>query len=286
MVVKLIFTMKYIKIIIVTLLSVSFLVGAFFFAVGYLKPSPGGVYIDTIPSSNVYINGKYMDVTPYKNTFEVGKVKIKMVPNDTTLSPYETEVDLKSGIQSVIMYKFSQIPEESNGYVLSFDKQPNGGANIVVVSDPEGAQVFIDNQVEGFAPYKSVNLEAKKYKLSIKKTGYDDMDMSVKLYEGYKLNVLANLAKSPVSTPSPEPTPSTKTYIEILDTPTGFLRVRTEAGSKGEEIAEVKPGSKFLFLEEDSDSGWYKIQYKEPAPGLPNGIQGWVSNQYSKKVEE
>jgi hypothetical protein len=60
--------------------------------------------------------------------------------------------------------------------------------------------------------------------------------------------------------------------------------MRTEPGLKGEEIAELKPGTKYLYLERDTQSGWNKIQYQDPAPGLPNGITGWVSGQYSQIV--
>ena len=88
----------------------------------------------------------------------------------------------------------------------------------------------------------------------------------------------------PTATPSPTPVP--KTFVLILKTPTGFLRVRTLPGSGGEEIAEVKPGEKYRYLDTDEASGWYKIQYKEPVAGLPDGITGWVSNQYSQIATE
>ena len=72
-----------------------------------------------------------------------------------------------------------------------------------------------------------------------------------------------------------------KSFIEILDTPTGFLRVRTLPGSAGSEIHQVKPGEKYPFLEEDEETGWFKIQFQDPAPGLPEGIVGWVSNEFT-----
>ncbi|MCX6704567.1 MAG: SH3 domain-containing protein, partial [Candidatus Woesebacteria bacterium] len=80
------------------------------------------------------------------------------------------------------------------------------------------------------------------------------------------------------------PAPVERTYIEILSTPTGFLRVRSGPGATGSEIAQVKPGDRYLFLDEDVATGWVKIQYEAPAAGLPNGIEGWVSGQYIKKI--
>ena len=52
------------------------------------------------------------------------------------------------------------------------------------------------------------------------------------------------------------------------------------------EIAEVTPGSKYLYLDTDIATGWFKIQYEEAKQGLPNGIVGWVSNEFAKKIED
>jgi uncharacterized protein YgiM (DUF1202 family) len=75
-----------------------------------------------------------------------------------------------------------------------------------------------------------------------------------------------------------------RTYIQILTTPTGFLRVRSGPGATGSEIAQVKPGAQYPFLDEDVATGWLEIQYEVPTAGLPNGIEGWVSGQYVKKI--
>ena len=63
--------------------------------------------------------------------------------------------------------------------------------------------------------------------------------------------------------------------IQVLDTPTGFLRVRANPSTGASELTQVKPGEKYSLLEEKS--GWYKIRVKE-------GLEGWVSGQYAKKL--
>lgn len=62
--------------------------------------------------------------------------------------------------------------------------------------------------------------------------------------------------------------------VVILDTPTGWLRVRSGPGTTFVEVAKVNPGEKYEFLEESS--GWYKIQFK-------GGKEGWVVGTYVKK---
>ena len=80
-------------------------------------------------------------------------------------------------------------------------------------------------------------------------------------------------------TPAPAPkvtsTPPDRPYVEILDTPTGWLRVRSSpTSSENNEIAKVYPGETYAFLEVN-DTGWYKIK-------LSDGQEGWISGQYAK----
>ncbi len=286
--------MKTLKIVSATVVTLLFLAGAFFFLIGYLKAKPGGIFVDSNPASSVYINGNLVGKTPYSGTYETGQINLKLVPEiaDRSLVPYETKVTLISKIQTVIRREFGKSEEESSGDVISFEKEGGSAPTLVVVSTPDNAQVSIDGVPRGFAPYKTSSISPAQHQITVKSPGYMDRIMSVKPLAGYRLTVFVKLGKGESSidgnTPTPSPTPSaeSKVYVLISQTPTGFLRVRTEPGTKGKEIAEVKPGEKYQFLEEDPVTGWYKIQYQEPKPGLPNGIQGWVSGQYAKKVDE
>ncbi len=81
------------------------------------------------------------------------------------------------------------------------------------------------------------------------------------------------------ATPRPSPTAAlAKPYVEILTTPTGWLRVRSEPNGLVEnEVAKVNTGETYPFIE-SNDTGWYKIEY-EP------GKQGWVAATYAKLVK-
>lgn len=68
-----------------------------------------------------------------------------------------------------------------------------------------------------------------------------------------------------------------KVQVEILQTGTGWLRVRSGPSLGDSEIAKVNVGEKHEFLEEQG--AWYKIK-------LPEGTEGWISSQYAKKVAE
>jgi uncharacterized protein YgiM (DUF1202 family) len=65
--------------------------------------------------------------------------------------------------------------------------------------------------------------------------------------------------------------------VEVSQTPTGYLRVRSEPSTLGNEVGRVVPGVKYNLIETDVKSGWFKIEYSE-------GQSGWISNQFAKRI--
>lgn len=279
--------MKTLKIVLITVVVLIVILATALFLIGYFKPKPSGLMVDTIPASSVFINGNFVGKTPFRGTIKTGQINLKLVPDssDKNLIAYETKVGLASGIETVVRREFGESEETSSGEVISFDKTSGNSSGLIVISSPDNSQVLVDGVAQGFSPYSLSPATAGPHQVTVRAAGYMDKGMNVKTRKGYKLTIYTKLAKSQDVLPSPSPTPSESksiAYVLIGDTPTGFLRMRTKPGTSGEEIAELKTGSKYLFIEADLESGWYKIQYKDSAPGLPNGITGWVSNQYAQ----
>jgi len=279
--------MQTFKVVAITIISLIALAGAVLFAIGYFQPKPGGLRVEASTPSSVYVNGVLVGKTPFKGTYKAGNISLKVVPElgSANLFPFEIKLSLAPGIETVVGREFGISEDESSGGIISFEKGTGKETSLIVISTPDNAQVSIDGVPKGFAPYKSSSISPAEHQITVKATGYTDRVMTVKIISGFRLNVFAKLAKVKAPAATPTPVPVARTYIEILPTSTGFLRVRTAPGTAGEEIAQVNPGEKYLFLEEDAATGWYKIQYRDVVPGLPNGISGWVSNQFTKKVE-
>lgn len=272
--------------ILLSLISLACLVAAAFFLIGYFKPKPGGILVTTSPVASVYINGVLMGSSPYQGYYKAGQIDLKLIPNvsDTSLIPYEINVKLVPEIQTVVGREFAKTEDQSSGDVIYFEKTGEADAGLVVTSTPENAQVSVDGVPRGFAPYKTSTISPAQHRITVEAPGYIDRNMTVKTLVGYRLTVFAQLAEGS-TTPSPSPTPAPpQTLVQIENTPTGYLRVRSKPGTAGEEIAEVKPGSTYPYLNEDTATGWLEIQYEPVAPGLPDGIVGWVSNQFAKKT--
>ncbi len=259
------------KTILVSIVLISFFLLATFFLIGYLKPKPAGILIKTVPESNVYVNGNLLGRTPINTTFKAGNISLKMVPDDleNKLVPYETDLNLFSGIKTVIKWNFGELPEFSSGSIVSFERNNIKEASLVVVSTPDNLQVSLDGVSKGFSPVKISSITPGEHQLEVKSSGYIDQALVVRPQTGYKLTVFVKLAKVPEL---PEIKTIPERFVEILSTPTGFLRVRSEPGGKGLEVAKASPGDKFLLLEEDPETGWYKIEL------------GWISNEFSQII--
>lgn len=281
--------MPKLKIIFYIFLALLLVFGITILLIDFFKPKFAGLIVNTVPISSIYINGVFVGKSPYTGTNKAEQINLKLVHdvNGNNLNSYETKINLVPGVKTVVDREFGVSEETSSEDVISFDRTGGKLAGLVIISTPDGSQVLIDGVSVGLTPYNFNSITTGAHKITIKSDGYTERNLNIKTVEGLRLTVFAKLAKdngqaSQEASPSPQ---AIKAYVIINDTPIGFLRMRTEPGTQGEEIAELKPGDKYPYLDKDEKTGWYKVQYKDPAPGLPNGITGWVSSQYSALSE-
>lgn len=271
------------KIIIIIFFVLGLITTLILYLLGYFKPKGAGIVVESTPISLVYINGNQVGRTPYQATREPGEVTVKLIPENkpSELTTFETKVALISGIQTVVKRDLGVNDEVSSGEILSFEKTGGSAASLSMVSIPDAARIFIDGNQRGFAPYKVNSVSPGNHQLVFSATGYGDRTISLTTLTGYQLTVVVKLAKTGDAQASPTPQPQTessKVYVVVLDTPNGFLRVRSEPATTGTELARVTTGTRYVVIEEDTKAGWTKIEYEE-------GKEGWVSSQYVKKVE-
>lgn len=292
--------MRRIRIALFVLVLVGLIVAGVLFAVGYFNPKGAGISIETIPESTVYVNGQQVGRTPYKQTSKPSEITVKLVPDsfEVPLAPYETKTTLVSGIETVIAYQFAETNDGSSGEIVSFDKVGNDETSLAVVSTPDSSQVSIDGQLRGFTPYKTSNITQGEHTLTLSSEGYIEKSINVKTQQGFKLTLIVKLAidknsEKPVDEENnineedvEGASEEEAVMVEILPTGTGFLRVREEPSTLSDEIARVSPGEKFILLETDEETGWYKIEYLETQANEDDqpSRAGWISNEYAKEV--
>ena len=272
-----------IRAVVVTAFLVLIIIIVALYAIG-TKPRPAGLLVIANIPASVYVDGQLGGKTPYEATFLKNNVNIRVVPDDLTVGKeYEVSVPLSQGLKSVVKKEFNLDENLESSYLVFFEKKEAKNPSLGVETIPDGSQIYIDGTPRGFAPYILDLVSQGEHQLTIKNTGYNDMEILVKTLPDYNLRVVAKLSKIADVLSASDISNQNAVYIAILDTPTGYLRVRAEPDSSAIEIHQVNPGEKYLLLEESSDMKWYKIQLQEPAPGLPDGISGWVSAEYSQK---
>lgn len=270
---------------------------ALFLAIQYylnVNARKGALQVTSSPESKVYLNDKYLGQTPLckceaSDMLSAGEYTIRMVPIDTSLREFQEKITISQAVLTVVDRKFGK-NALSEGSIISLspltDKRKT---ELLVVSFPQGAEVLLDDAEIGNTPLLHKDPTESDHVLKVTKEGYNEKEVRIRTPLGYKLTVAAYLstntmAPSPTQAPSnttPTPTGSItptpkQEKIIILETPTGFLRVRESASTGASEVGRVNPGQSFPMASEQD--GWFEIT-------LPNETKGWVSSDYAEKQQ-
>lgn len=285
--------MKKIVFIIIPALLIATLVFLIIRYMNNLRLQKGALQVTSSPESRVYLNNKYIGSTPLSkidsnDMIQEGNYTIRLVPTDANFSEYQEKITISKGILTVVDRRFKK-GALSEGYVISlyplFDKKK---IELEIISFPTDADIELDSNKIGKTPFLYKKPTESDHLLQINKNGYKEKTVRVRTPKGYRLTVIAYLGVlsstggelSPTVSPSspfPTATPSatqSATKVLILDTPTGFLRVRASYSLNSAIITTVSPGNTFPLLGEQGD--WFEIK-------LTDGTTGWVSGQYAKK---
>ena len=272
-------------------MAILVLFGIILLLVGFFKPKGAGILVQTTPAASVFVDGEQVGRTPYNAVHNPEEVVIKLVPEsfDTPLTPYETVVNLTSGVETVVVREFGESEEDSAGEIVSFEKVGKGETSLAVLSDPDSAQIKIDGIIRGFAPFKTTDIVSGEYTLTLSAPGYKERSIKIQTREGYMLTVVVKLVSSGEVVEEEivegEEDEEKVVYVKILSTPTNFLRVRSEPTTTGNELTKVTPGERFVFVEENEEGDWYKIEYKE-AEGDLLAQTGWIFSTYAEMTED
>lgn len=254
-----------------------------FFLKDKLSPAQAKLEIKTNVPATVSVDGEQAGQVPLEYYHKPGEVTIRLVPvvSEKPLAPWGTKLTLIEGVTTIVRRDFGETDSDSAGEVLSFEKVGGVDSGISVVSVPDASQVTFDGQPRGFTPLKISQTTSGEHSLVISHPGFLDRTISsLKTVPGYNLVAVVFLAEDKTGKNDAGGSSLTekKATVEILSTPTGFLRVRQEPTTGSTESARVKPGEKYPFLGQNEAGDWVKIEYE-------SGKVGWVSSQYAKKTD-
>ncbi len=244
----------------------------------------GALQVTSTPASKVYLNDKLIGTTPLcrcelPDMLESGNYTAKLIPTEGDFKPFEEKISINKSTLTVVDRTFDN-SASSQGSVISLS--PLTGKKeieILVISFPDKGNVFLDNNLVGSSPLLLKNVTESDHDLKISRDGYKSKSVRIRTALGYKLTSLVYLgikeltisSQSAQNVASSSAVPTVKKAV-ILNTPTGFLRVRDDFSLAGAEIGRVSPGETFDII--DEKNGWFKIKLKD-------GTQGWISADYA-----
>jgi hypothetical protein len=244
----------------------------------------GALQVTSAPVAKVYLNGKLLGQTPLcqcelKDMLTIGDYSLKLVPIQVGFEPFEEKITINPKVLTVVDRSFATQGLGSGSVINLSPLSDPKDAQISIVSFPDSAQVFLDDNLEGQSPIILKNVTESDHELKLSKDGYKDKIVRIKTTPGYKLDAFIFLGINPDVAAITASTASASASLPIakviiLQTPTGFLRVRDQASLNGSEVGQVKPGETYALLSEQPD--WFQIK-------LANGKSGWISSQYSQK---
>lgn len=253
----------------------------------FANPTVAGIKILSNAESDVYVDDKFVGKTPFTGKFSKANIDLRLVPPaGFDYKVYETKLKLTPGVQTFIKHEFASNDDFSSDEIVSFSDSKSPDAGLVVLSKPSGAEVWIGGVLQGNTPYFFNSITVGTHPVTIKYGGYLDKNFEIRTVESKRLTLFLKLAKEDAKSTenvnneaeSLDPTG----IVEIKEIPSGYVKLRTNYGTEGDDIALLKPGEKFPFLEKNEVGDWYKIIYKMPASGIPKGIVGWVPAEYSR----
>ena len=247
-----------------------------------------GLKVYSTPQALVFVDNVQIGQTPLEKLFPPGEVTVKIIPDTlSTISPYQAKIRLTANAYTVIRRDFGDSDVLSAGEITSLLKESGPEASLSVVSSyPDSAAISLDGQPQGFTPLLISPVSPGDHQITLTAPGFTDRVISALAIAGYRLTLTVKLAGLPapiISLPTPTlPATSSATlsrpYVTILDTPTGFLRVRSAPSTTASESGRVKPKENYPLLK--SEPGWYLIKVKLEATS-----SGWISSQYAKAFQ-
>lgn len=255
----------------------------------------GALQVTAVPQSTVYLNGKRLGKTPLcacgspskLNTLVSGDYTFRLVPQESSLLPYEDKIHITTGVMTVVDRTAGKGATSEGSILTLIPLKEKNAREISVLSFPQKAQVLIDDNDVGQTPIIVKKITESDHEIKIKKSGYNEKIIRVRAVTGYRLEAATTLGvsdivgeaiptekvASPTATLSPIPS-TVGEKVVILDTPVGYLRVRESGSLNAGEIGKVIPGETYELV--DEQEGWYKIK-------LITGKLGWINSQYAQK---
>ena len=158
------------------------------------NPSTGDISVTSQPAgAAIYLDGNYQGQTYSGQDFDI----LAVTPGQHTISLSLSGYQDYSGTVMVSRGQTSQV-----SVTLTPSTQPGAGGNIVISSDPSGADAYLDNQYKGITPLTLTSVSPGSHTVTLKVNGYADSTVTVSVSAGQTTPVTVTMTAVPTPTPT------------------------------------------------------------------------------------
>ncbi|NYT07662.1 MAG: PEGA domain-containing protein [Methanomicrobiales archaeon] len=152
----------------------------------------GNIVVTSQPSgASVYLDSNFQGRTQAGNPLDLTGIPPGTYSLEIQLTNYRdfiTMVEVQAGKTAVV---HAELVPATN---------PSGTGTLQVSSDPQGANIFLDNVCRGVTPLTIPTVEAGTHTLLLRLQGYHDYSSSITIAPGQALQVQAALSPAPTQT--------------------------------------------------------------------------------------
>lgn len=154
------------------------------------KDPTGNIVVTSDPSgASVYLDSNYMGRTQTGNPLDLTNIPPGTYPLELTLENYRDYGTIVEVVEGKTVEVHADLIPATN---------PSGVGTLQVTSDPQGANIFLDNVCRGVTPLTIPSVEAGTHTLLLRLQGYNDYSSSISIAPAQSLQVQAAL--SPLAT--------------------------------------------------------------------------------------
>lgn len=142
--------------------------------------------------AGVFIEGEYAGPTPF--------FADDLAPGDkdVRVGDWVSKITLTAGTLTVVNQDLG--PGVFTGGDVVWLEKTDGETSLVVISDPDGASVSVDNEDVGKTPVRLSDFDVGEHRVVVTKDGYTKRDIRVTTQDGYKLNLSSSMMLNPLPT--------------------------------------------------------------------------------------
>jgi hypothetical protein len=158
----------------------------------------GSIEVASTPAgSSVYLDGNYMGLTPPGSYLDLTSV---LQGTHTILVRHTDFVDFT---QTFFVSGGASVTVDAHLTPVTPSPEPDTTGQIIVVSTPAGAELFLDNTFRGITPATLSDIPAGAHVVMARQAGYTDASQAVTVIGGQSVPVALSLTALPVTTKTP-----------------------------------------------------------------------------------